>query len=171
MRYLRFNFLKHFGLSVVFLFLFSCSSIPLESTKKSDEILNIQQNFKIDGKFKLSFMDSKESGYFELDKYNNTISLTLGKNYLFPEEILILDIRESLDLTQFSLGKSLENTINDIPIKYLMEICLGLSAVDQQNDGLSINLEYNSLKKEPYKVAIASEDFKLTILIKKIWKN
>tara|TARA_B100000579_G_scaffold2246_1_gene1727 strand:+ start:1736 stop:2086 length:351 start_codon:yes stop_codon:yes gene_type:complete len=116
-------------------------------------------------------MDSKESGYFELDKYNNTISLTLGKNYLFPEEILILDIRESLDLTQFSLGKSLENTINDIPIKYLMEICLGLNAVDQQNDGLSINLEYNSLKKEPYKVTIASEDFKLTILIKKIWKN
>jgi len=171
MQNLRFLVMKHFALSIVFLFLFGCSSIALESGANSDEILNIQQNFKIDGKFKVSFMDSKETGYFELDKYNNTISLTLGKNYLLPEEVLILDIRENLNLNQFSLEKNLINEINEIPIKYLIELCLGLNVIDQQIDGISINLEYNNLNKEPSNVIIASEVFELTILIKKIWKN
>ena len=170
-QYLKSLIFKHSSLSIVILFIFGCSSISQYQERNPNNMVNIDQNFKIEGKFKLSFMDSKETGYFELDKYNNTISLTLGKNYLLPEEVLILDIRENLNLNQFSFEKNLTNEINEIPIKYLIELCLGLNVIDQKIDGISINLEYNNLNKEPSNVIIASEVFELTILIKKIWKN
>ena len=110
-----------------------CTSIPMELQKFSSEIKNVQENFKIEGKFKLSFMDSKETGYFELDKYNNTISLTLGKSYLLPEEVLILDIRENLDLNKFALNQDYLNEIPSISIKHLLELCLGLKTFNNLN--------------------------------------
>ena len=84
-------------LSVLFLS-FGCSSIPTESKRISDEVKSIQENFKIEGKFKLSNTDSKETGYFVVEKYINTVSLTIGKNYLLPEKVIVLDIRENLNL-------------------------------------------------------------------------
>ena len=69
-----------------------CTSIPMEPQKFSSEIKNVQENFKIEGKFKLSYMDSKETGYFVLSKEGNTVSLNIGKNYLLPEKVIILDL-------------------------------------------------------------------------------
>jgi hypothetical protein len=117
-------------------------------------------------------MDSKETGYFELDKYNNTISLTLGKNYLLPEEVLILDIRENLDLNQFALNQDYLNEISSISIKYLLELCLGLKTFNNQTTELKVSLEFEEFSKTPSKVIISNnKNIELTILIKDIWKN
>ena len=117
MEYPKNSIYQHFALTLVILSLFGCTSIAIESKKNSNEVPSINENFKIEGKFKLSFMDSKETGYFELDKYNNTISLTLGKSFLLPEEVLILDIRDNLDLNKFALNQDYLNEIPSISIK------------------------------------------------------
>ena len=117
-------------------------------------------------------MDSKGTGYFELDKYNNTISLTLGKNYLLPEEVIILDIRESLDFNQFALNQDYLYEIPSISIKYLLELCLGLKTFNNQTTELKVSLEFEALSKTPSKVIISNnKNIELTILIKAIWKS
>ena len=172
MEYPKNSIYHHFALSLVILSLFGCSSIAIESKKNSNEVPNINENFKIEGKFKLSFMDSKETGYFELDKYNNTISLTLGKNYLLPEEVIILDIRENLDFNQFALNQDYLNEIPSISIKYLLELCLGLRAFNDQNKDLKVDFEFEELSRTPSKVIISNnKNIELTILIKAIWKS
>jgi hypothetical protein len=172
MEYLKSSFYQYFVLSLVILSSFGCSSIAIESKEYSNEISSINENFKIEGKFKLSFMDSKETGYFELDKYNNTISLTLGKNYLLPEEVLILDIRENLDLNQFALNQDYLNEISSISIKNLLELCLGLKTFNNQTTELKVSFEFEEFSKTPSKVIISNnKNIELTILIKDIWKN
>jgi hypothetical protein len=172
MEYPKNSIYQHFALTLVILSLFGCSSIAIESKKTSNEVASINENFKIEGKFKLSFMDSKETGYFELDKYNNTISLTLGKNYLLPEEVLILDIRENLDLNQFALNQDYLNEISSISIKYLLELCLGLKTFNNQTTELKVSVEFEEFSKTPSKVIISNnKNIELTILIKDIWKN
>ena len=172
MEYPKNSIYQHFALTLVILSLFGCTSIAIESKKNSNEVPNINENFKIEGKFKLSFMDSKETGYFELDKYNNTISLTLGKNYLLPEEVIILDIRENLDFNQFALNQDYLNEIPSISIKYLLELCLGLRAFNDQNKDLKVDFEFEELSKTPSKVIISNnKNIELTILIKAIWKS
>tara|TARA_B100001564_G_scaffold83948_1_gene67759 strand:+ start:702 stop:1220 length:519 start_codon:yes stop_codon:yes gene_type:complete len=172
MEYPKNSIYQHFALTLVILSLFGCTSIAIESKKNSNEVPNINENFKIEGKFKLSFMDSKETGYFELDKYNNTISLTLGKNYLLPEEVIILDIRENLDFNQFALNQDYLNEIPSISIKYLLELCLGLRAFNDQNKDLKVDFEFEELSRTPSKVIISNnKNIELTILIKAIWKS
>ena len=172
MEYPKNSIYQHFALTLVILSLFGCTSIAIESKKNSNEVLSINENFKIEGKFKLSFMDSKETGYFELDKYNNTISLTLGKNYLLPEEVIILDIRENLDFNQFALNQDYLYEIPSISIKYLLELCLGLRAFNDQNKDLKVDFEFEKLSKTPSKVIISNnKNIELTILIKAIWKS
>ena len=172
MEYLKSSFYQYFVLSLVILSSFGCSSIAIESKEYSNEISSINENFKIEGKFKLSFMDSKEAGYFELDKYNNTISLTLGKNYLLPEEVLILDIRENLDLNKFSLNQDYQYEIPSISIKYLLELCLGLEVLDTKKEELKVDFEFEELSRAPSKVIITNDKkIELTILINDVWKN
>ena len=101
MEYPKNSIYHHFALSLVILSLFGCSSIAIESKKTSNEVLSINENFKIEGKFKLSYMDSKETGYFVLSKEGNTVSLNIGKNYLLPEKVIILDRRETLNINEF----------------------------------------------------------------------
>ena len=57
-----------------------CTSIPMEPQKFSNEVKHVQENFKIEGKSKLSYMDIKESGYYVLIKDGNAVSLNIGKN-------------------------------------------------------------------------------------------
>ena len=170
-QYLKSLIFKHSPLSLVILFIFGCSSISKYQEQNPNNMVNIDQNFKIEGKFKLSFMDSKETGYFELDKYLNTVSLTVGKNYLLPEEVLIFDIRDKLDLDRFLSVKNYENEIQEIPVKYLLELCLGLKTLDFQYGTLKINLEYKNLNKKPSRVDIYGKDFELSLFVRKIWKS
>ena len=60
---------------------YSCSTIPLDTRT------NPSVNFNIEGKFKLTYLEFKESGYFVLKKKTNSIALTLGKNYLRQKKL------------------------------------------------------------------------------------
>ena len=45
-------------------------------------------------------LDSKETGYFFLKKNNNLIEINIGKNFLLPEEKIVLNIYEDLEISK-----------------------------------------------------------------------
>ena len=70
-------------------------------------------------------MDSKETGYFVVNKSTNTVSLTIGKNYFLPERVIVLDIREKLDLNKFIEDENIRISLPDIEITNFLELFLG----------------------------------------------
>ena len=42
----------------------------------------------------------RENGYFLLNKQNNTVNLTLGRNYLLPERELTFDYKDLIVLSE-----------------------------------------------------------------------
>ena len=76
MIYLKRFLLKDFVVFFVLVLSIACSSSSQGINTKSNELISIQENFRIEGKFKVSNMDSKETGYFVIDKKTKKITLT-----------------------------------------------------------------------------------------------
>ena len=77
---------KTTNLSIIFLIttvLISCSSNYKLTTSTQNTIQN--EDFTIEGKFKIKINRIQENGYFLLKKQKNSINITIGKNYLLPE--------------------------------------------------------------------------------------
>ena len=77
------------NLTVIFLItsvLMSC--VSYSKLTPSTQIINQNEDFTIEGKFKIKINSIQENGYFILKKQNSLINLTLGKNYLLPEKEL-----------------------------------------------------------------------------------
>ena len=166
------RFLSQYSiLTSVLILSFGCSSIPTDSKIISEEITSIQENFKIEGKFKLSNMDSKETGYFVVNKNTNTVSLNIGKNYLLPERVIVLDIREKLDLNKFIEDENIRINLPDIEITNFLELFLGNKSKNLEDKGIGIKLEMKDLSSFPSRVYLTHLDFELLIIIKNIWKN
>ena len=108
--------------------------------------------------------------YFDLKKYNNSITLTLGKNYLFPEESFILDIREALKISKFIGQQSTEIKLPKIPLRDFLSLFLQTENTNIRIDDTNIILEFDE-KKYPSKISLNHSDIELVILVKKIWKN
>ncbi len=113
---------------IINLFLASCSTTSglLKPYQKNN--IDIADNFSIEGKFKLSMPDSKETGYFFLKKTRNLIQINIGKNYLLPEEELLLDIREDLDIKKLiskTNQKKLYLDFNTINVGDFIKIIVG----------------------------------------------
>ena len=147
-----------------------CTSIPLESQKFSPEIKSVQENFKIEGKFKLSYMDSKETGYFVLSKEGNTISLNIGKNYLLPEKIIILDRRETLNINEFIENNILPYDLPMLEVERFLELLLGLESKDLQNEEIGLEVETKGPGVYPSEVTLLYKDLSLLMKVKRIWK-
>ena len=148
-----------------------CTSIPMESQKFSPEIKSVQENFKIDGKFKLSYMDSKETGYFVLSKEGNTVSLNIGKNYLLPGKVIILDRRETLNINAFIEDNILPYNLPTLKVERFLELLLGLVSNDLQDEEIGLELETKASDDYPSEVTLLYKDLNLLIKVKKIWKN
>ena len=148
-----------------------CTSIPMESQKFSPDIKSVQENFKIDGKFKLSYMDSKETGYFVLSKEGNTVSLNIGKNYLLPEKVIFLDIRETLNINAFIENNILPYNLPILKVERFLELLLGLESKDLQDEEIGLELETKASDDYPSEVTLLYKDLNLLIKVKKIWKN
>ena len=148
-----------------------CTSIPMESQKFSPEIKSVQENFKIEGKFKLSYMDSKETGYFVLRKEGNTVSLNIGKNYLLPEKVIFLDIRETLNINAFIENNILPYNLPILKVERFLELLLGLESKDLQDEEIGLELETKASDDYPSEVTLLYKDLNLLIKVKKIWKN
>ena len=154
------------------LYLFAgCASVSIEPQKLNENITSINENFKIKGKFKLSFEDSKETGYFTIEKYKSTVSMTLGKNYLLPEKDFFLDLRESFKLVGFLDTEKNQIRLPNVPVQSFLELFLGINNFNANNEELDINLEYEADFTYPSKVFISTKEFELIVLVKNIWKS
>lgn len=171
MIYLKRFLLKDFVLFYLLVLLFGCSSLSQDSNKTSGERISIQENFSIEGKFKLSNLDSKETGYFVINKKLNTISLTLGKNYLLPERNYIFDIREKINIQSFIEEGVTVPSLPDIKVLDLLELFLGIESNELGKENITTIMEYEDTSVFPSKVLMSNEDFELTLLIKRLWKN
>ena len=148
-----------------------CTSIPMEPQKFSSEIKNVQENFKIEGKFKLSYMDSKETGYFVLSKEGNTVSLNIGKNYLLPEKVIILDRRETLNINEFIENNILPYNLPILKVERFLQLLLGLDSKDIQDEEKGLEIETKGSDDYPSEVTLLYKDLNLLMKVKKIWKN
>ena len=96
--YLNFRLLLLF--IITSLFLISCSTKPqlIKSLELKD--IEFQSNYTLEGKFKASINDIKETGYFVIKKIGNSIELRVGKNYLLPEKKLSFLLDEKININE-----------------------------------------------------------------------
>ena len=159
---------------IIGLFLASCSSTSglLKPYQKNN--IDIADNFSIEGKFKLSMPDSKETGYFFLKKTRNLIQINIGKNYLLPEEELLLDIREDLDIKKLiskTNQKKLYLDFNTINVGDFIKIIVGHEVDLSSYNDLEVFRDFNEREKAlPTKVRLITSNYELTILNKKIYE-
>jgi|TARA_B100000902_G_scaffold20992_1_gene25263 hypothetical protein len=159
---------------IINLFLASCSTTSglLKPYQKNN--IDIADNFSIEGKFKLSMPDSKETGYFFLKKTRNLIQINIGKNYLLPEEELLLDIREDLDIKKLiskTNQKKLYLDFNTINVGDFIKIIVGHEVDLSSYNDLEVFRDFNEREKAlPTKVRLITSNYELTILNKKIYE-
>ena len=159
---------------IINLFLASCSTTSglLKPYQKNN--IDIADNFSIEGKFKLSMPDSKETGYFFLKKTRNLIQINVGKNYLLPEEELLLDIREDLDIKKLISKmnqKKLYLDFNTINVGDFIKIIVGHEVDLSSYNDLKVFRDFNEREKAlPTKVRLITSNYELTILNKKIYE-
>ena len=159
---------------IINLFLASCSTTSglLKPYQKNN--IDIADNFSIEGKFKLSMPDSKETGYFFLKKTRNLIQINIGKNYLLPEEELLLDIREDLDIKKLiskTNQKKLYLDFNTINVGDFIKIIVGHEVDLSSYNDLEVFRDFNEGEKAlPTKVRLITSNYELTILNKKIYE-
>ena len=116
-------------------------------------------------------MDSKQIRKYLFNKNTNTVSLTIGKNYLLPERVIVLDIREKLDLNKFIEDENIRISLPDIEITNFLELFLGNKSKNLEDKGIGIKLEMKDLSSFPSRVYLTHLDFELLIIIKNLWKN
>tara|TARA_Y100001935_G_C17258780_1_gene485153 strand:+ start:788 stop:1303 length:516 start_codon:yes stop_codon:yes gene_type:complete len=171
MNNLKRNLLKNLLFFLILLIPIGCSSISQNTQLSSKETIVIQDNFNIEGKFKLSNLDSKETGYFVISKTLNTVSLTLGKNYLLPEENFLFDIREQIDFDDLFDEIELGFELPRLNANELIQLFLGTKSSNIERKNLLINMDFENSKTSPSRIVIYEKDFELTLLVKEIWKN
>ena len=171
MIYLKRFLLKDFVVFSVLALSISCSSSSQGFNTKHDELVSIQENFRIEGKFKVSNTDSKETGYFVIDKKIKTISLTLGKNYLMPERNFIFDVRENINIKEFIDDEVTDLSLPEIKLMSLLELFIGLKSNEFEKENITVYMDFKEFSSNPYKISILREDFELTLLINTLWKN
>ena len=171
MIYLKRFLLKDFVVFFVLALSIACSSSSQGFNTKYDELISIQENFRIEGKFKVSNMDSKETGYFVIDKKIKTISLTLGKNYLLPERNFIFDVRENINIKEFIDDEVTDLSLPEIKLMSLLELFIGLKSNEFKKENITVCMDFKELSSNPSKISISREDFELTLLINTLWKN
>ena len=126
--------LTHFrALSLILLsslILYSCSTKLQTFQPSLAQNININDNFTIEGKFKIKLNKVVQSGYFVVSKKNNLISLIMGKNYLLPERKLLYQVDDHLSLSEISNVKfditSKEIMSKKLEIRHLLVVLLGL---------------------------------------------
>ena len=116
-------------------------------------------------------MDSKETGYFVLSKEGNTVSLNIGKNYLLPEKVIILDRRETLNINEFIENNILPYDLPILKVESFLELLLGLESKDLQDEEIGLEIETKGSDDYPSEVTLLYKDLNLLMKVKKIWKN
>ena len=118
--------------------LYSCGT-KLQSVKSPFiPFININENFTIEGKFKIKINQEVQSGYFHVAKTNSSVSLRIGKNYILPERIFYYKLDNYLKLSEISetsLGGLEEELLNKkLEIDFLLKTLLGRPILKNNNN-------------------------------------
>ena len=89
----------------LFLFLnvliFSSCSTKLVNIKPSEpKIINLEQNFIIEGKFQIQISSLREKGNFILTNKNNQLNLRLRLSPFVPEKALLFNLNDEINLNE-----------------------------------------------------------------------
>ena len=159
---------------LISLFFTSCSSTAgmLKPFQKNN--IEIADNFSLEGKFKLSILDSKETGYFFLKKTRNLVQINIGKNYFLPEEKLLLDIKEDLDIKKL-ISKTnqykLSLNFNTINVGDFIKIIIGHEIDLSSYTDLEVFKDFNQREEVlPREVRLKTANYELIILNKTIYE-
>ena len=113
--------------------LISCASI--NQFTPSTQIILQKEDFTIEGKFKIKINSIRENGYFLLKKQNNTVNLTLGRNYLLPERELTFDYKDLIVLSELINTEDKNFTYKPFPknlrVEQLISLILGKEDLKQ----------------------------------------
>ena len=164
------------NLPVIFLvtsILMSC--VPYSKLTPSTQIINQNEDFTIEGKFKIKINSIQENGYFILKKQNNLINLTLGKNYLLPEKELNFQYQDLIFLSELinpeEQGFSYEIFPQRLEIGQLISIILGKGYINRI-DAWFIDYPESSQKitgfEVPAKTRFVNGDSSIEFILKKI---
>ena len=163
------------NISIVFFIataLISCTTI--NQFTPSTQIILQKEDFTIEGKFKIKINSIRENGYFLLRKQNNTVNLTLGKNYFLPERELTFDYKDLVMLSE--LINTEQSNFNyklfpqDLRVEQLISLILGKTDLKQID---SWYIYYPQGIKEingfqvPQKTLLVSGDSSIEFILKK----
>tara|TARA_B100000965_G_scaffold399766_1_gene420342 strand:- start:18 stop:542 length:525 start_codon:yes stop_codon:yes gene_type:complete len=159
---------------IISLFLASCSSTSHSINLNQTNDIEIANNFSLEGKFKVSMLDSKETGYFFLKKNNNLIEINIGKNFLVPEEKIVLNINEDLEISKIIRNANrnkLDKSLDKIRINDFIKIIFGFEIDLSLYPGLEIIRDLDPKDKVlPTKIILRTEEYELTILNKNFYE-
>jgi len=164
------------NLPVIFLItsvLMSC--VSYSKLTPSTQIINQNEDFTIEGKFKIKINSIQENGYFILKKQNNLINLTLGKNYLLPEKELNFQYQDLIFLSELinpeEQGFSNEIFPQRLEVGQLISIILGKGYINRI-DAWLIDYPESSQKitgfEVPAKTRFVNGDSSIEFILKKI---
>ena len=151
------------------------SCVSYSKLTPSTQIINQNEDFTIEGKFKIKINSIQENGYFILKKQNNLINLTLGKNYLLPEKELNFQYQDLIFLSELinteEQGFSYEIFPQRLEIGQLISIILGKGYINRI-DAWFIDYPESSQKitgfKVPAKTRFVNGDSSIEFILKKI---
>jgi len=154
------------------------SCVSYSKLTPSTQIINQNEDFTIEGKFKIKINSIQENGYFILKKQNNLINLTLGKNYLLPEKELNFQYQDLIFLSELinpeEQGFSYEIFPQKLEIGQLISIILGKGYINRI-DAWFIDYPESSQKitgfEVPVKTHFVNGDSSIEFILKKITLN
>tara|TARA_B100000965_G_scaffold398065_1_gene415556 strand:+ start:578 stop:1102 length:525 start_codon:yes stop_codon:yes gene_type:complete len=159
---------------IINLCLISCISTSGSIKPYQNNYVDITNNFSLEGKFKLSMKDSKETGYFFLEKKRNLVKFNIGKSYLLPEKELLLDIREDLDLNKL-ISETDQDALNlkfsVLKVSDFIQIIIGKQSDLSAYADLEVFKEFkNENEFLPSKISLKTSNYELIIFNKKIYE-
>ena len=151
------------------------SCVSYSKLTPSTQIINQNEDFTIEGKFKIKINSIQENGYFILKKQNNLINLTLGKNYLLPEKELNFQYQDLIFLSELinteEQGFTNENFPQRLEVGQLISIILGKGYINRI-DAWLIDYPESSQKitgfEVPAKTRFVNGDSSIEFILKKI---
>jgi len=159
------------------IFLDGCVTYSKNSSLPSIQDIDLEEEFTIEGKFKIKFNQDIETGYYRISTKNGLIRLTLGKNYLLPEQNFQFNKGDILKISDF-LDINLRNQYglldSDITAMSFLDVILGYK---KSYTGNFWSIEYPSKKSNinnsniPLRTIISNKNLSLELLIQKIYSE
>jgi len=154
--------------------LYSCGT-KLQSVKSPFiPFININENFTIEGKFKIKINQEVQSGYFHVAKTNSSVSLRIGKNYILPERIFYYKLDNYLKLSEISetsLGGLEEELLNKkLEIDFLLKTLLGRPIL-KNNNNWEIFYPEGFRVEEGYEIPISIQFIYKSVILEIILKR